>query len=192
MTNNRVDPRVSKWEQFWVSFWWTSNYLLFSQKKVCSSNRSNCEHGRDSALYNFRLYLHRSDEQHWSWTGGICHSCVSLEREINSSDKTKKRTKSRLTSTAASIAAASVPSAALVSFPQAWRILKLPQGQLSCFGIRFWKFFFFSGVDAFGFDGYRSSLHRRFSTLGYWLVCVSKPQHFQQWQLKLKVFDRGN
>ena len=72
MTNNRVDPRVSKWEQFW----WTSRFLLLS-KKVCSSNWSHREHGRDSALYNFRLSLHRSDEQHWSWTGGICYSCVS-------------------------------------------------------------------------------------------------------------------
>ena len=44
----------------------------------------------------------------------------------------------------------------------------------------------FSGVNAFGFDGYRSSLRRRFSTLGHRLVCVSEPQRFRQMQLKLK------
>ena len=94
-----------------------------------------------------------------------------------------------MTSTAASIGAASVPSAALVSFPQAWRILKLPQAQLSCFSFGFWKLF--SGVDAFGFDGHRSSLYRRISTLGHRLVCVSEPQRFRQIQIKLKQTSSG-
>ena len=48
-----------------------------------------------------------------------------------------------------------------------------------------------SGVDAFGFDGYRSSLRRRISTLGHRLVCVSEPQRFRQRQIKLKQTSSG-